>query len=296
MSRGTTVKVRFHAPPPALRACFTSFYVVDMARPGGGEVEDQLHPEWANLRLFAAPLARAEIAGKPPVNHVRAVFSGPTSTCVRFAMGSTRLWGIGFLPLGWAQFIAGDAADFADGLFELDQPPFSAFASLAQTLFGPEPDEAAELQRLSDWFLARQTAVPDEERISALHAALVDPDVASVADLVGATGIARHTIERLCRRTFGFAPSLLLRRQRFMRSLSQFMLDPSLNWIGAIDGHYHDQSQFVRDFRRFMGTTPRQYAATPHPVLSAVMRARQEAAGAAVQALHLPLLPTPMPG
>jgi hypothetical protein len=66
-----------------------------------------------------------------------------------------------------------------------------------------------------------------------------------------------------------------------MRSLSQYMLDPELKWIGAIDGHYHDQAQFVRDFRRFMGMTPRAYVAHPRPVLSAVMRARFEAAGAA---------------
>jgi len=103
-----------------------------------------------------------------------------------------------------------------------------------------------------------------------------------------AAGLPAHTLERLCRRHFGFAPSLLLRRQRFMRSLAQYMIDPSLKWIGAIDGHYHDQAQFVRDFHRFMGMSPREYAARPHPVLSAVMRARQAAAGAAVQALHKP--------
>jgi len=95
-------------------------------------------------------------------------------------------------------------------------------------------------------------------------------------------------LERLCRRHFGFPPSLLLRRQRFMRSLSQYMLDPELTWIGAIDSHYHDQAQFVRDFHRFMGMSPRTYAALPHPVLAGVMRARMVAAGAPVQALHVP--------
>jgi AraC-like DNA-binding protein len=102
-------------------------------------------------------------------------------------------------------------------------------------------------------------------------------------------GTAPYTLERVCRRHFGFAPQMLLRRQRFMRSLSQFMLDPSLKWIGALDSHYHDQAQFVRDFHRFMGMNPRDYAALPHPILGEIMRARHEAAGAAVQALHVPL-------
>ncbi|OYZ44726.1 MAG: hypothetical protein B7Y31_02385, partial [Novosphingobium sp. 16-62-11] len=82
---------------------------------------------------------------------------------------------------------------------------------------------------------------------------------------------------------------LLLRRQRFMRSLVQYMLDPTLHWIGAIDSHYHDQAQFVRDFHRFMGMSPREYAATPKPILQEVMRARQEFLGSAVQALHAPV-------
>jgi hypothetical protein len=73
-----------------------------------------------------------------------------------------------------------------------------------------------------------------------------------------------------------------------MRSLAQYMLDPSLRWIGAIDAHYHDQAQFVRDFHRFMGMSPSEYAARPHPILDAVMHARAAAAGAAVQALHPP--------
>ena len=110
-----------------------------------------------------------------------------------------------------------------------------------------------------------------------------------MAELSERAGIPAYTLERLCRRHFGFAPQLLLRRQRFMRSLAQFMLDPSLKWIGAMDGHYHDQAQFARDFHRFMGMGPREYSSRPHPILAEVMRARFEEAGAAVQALHPPL-------
>ena len=81
----------------------------------------------------------------------------------------------------------------------------------------------------------------------------------SVTQLVEQVGTSQRTVERLCHRHFGFSPKLLLRRQRLMRSLAQFMLDPSLKWIGAMDGQYHDQAQFVRDFKQFMGMSPRQY-------------------------------------
>ena len=60
-----------------------------------------------------------------------------------------------------------------------------------------------------------------------------------------------------------------VRRQRFLRSLSQYMLDPSLRWLGTLDWQYHDQSHFVRDFRRFMGMSPSAYAKLDKPLLTA---------------------------
>ncbi|MCW1383065.1 helix-turn-helix domain-containing protein [Novosphingobium sp. KCTC 2891] len=290
MTGEVSVRVRFHQPPAALRPYFTTFYITEITVPSGGAVLDYLHPEWANLRIFQGSLPDSDIGGHDPLCGAPATFTGPTSTSVRFSIGTTRIWGIGFLPLGWARFVDAPAHVYADRLMDpLEERIFAPFRPLIENVFGECPDKSAELARIADYFTDCPSAeVPDEARISACHTALIDPEIASVADLAVATGLPPHTLERLCRRHFGFPPSLLLRRQRFMRSLSQYMLDPSLKWIGAIDGHYHDQAQFVRDFHRFMGMSPSHYAALRHPVLSAVMRARQEAAGAAVQALHPP--------
>ncbi|HUQ14403.1 MAG TPA: helix-turn-helix domain-containing protein [Novosphingobium sp.] len=294
MSDGCTVNVRFHPPPATLARYFTSFYETEVIVEDGGRVTDWLHPEWAGLRFIAGDIPDAELPGKPPVSHASFIAHGPTSTCIRFTAGSVRMWGVGLLPLGWAKFVGAPAAGLADVLIDgHDHPAFADFVGLADGLFGGRRDSAAELARIEAHFLARKhRKLTDEDRIVACHAALVDADVANVAEMAEHAGIAPYTLERVCRRHFGFPPQLLLRRQRFMRSLAQFMLDPSLKWIGALDSHYHDQAQFVRDFHRFMGMNPRDYAAKPHPILGAVMRARHEAAGAAVQALHLP---TPRP-
>lgn len=139
------------------------------------------------------------------------------------------------------------------------------------------------------FFAAFPQIDPEEEaRILAIHSALVDPLIVSVADLVERAGIGQRTLERTCMRHFGFPPKLLLRRQRFMRSLAQFMLDRSRKWIGSIDEQYHDQAQFVRDFRDFMGMSPREYAALPHPVLEKFMHERARVHGAAAQTLDKP--------
>ena len=290
MSDDCQVSVRFHQPPEALRAYFTTFYSTDLAVPDGGRVVDYLHPEWAGLRFITGALPAAEIAGRPPLPPTAFIAHGPTTTTIRFTTGSLRMWGVGLLPLGWAKFVGTPANELADVLVDgHDHPAFAEYAPLADTLFGEEADPAAELARIAAFFAARlNRKLSDENRIVACHAALVDPDVATVADMAERTRLPAYTLERLCRRHFGFAPQLLLRRQRFMRSLAQFMLDPSLKWIGALDDHYHDQAQFVRDFHRFMGMGPREYANAPHPIIGAVMHARFEEAGAAVQALHVP--------
>lgn len=290
MSPECEVHVRFCPPPAELRRYFTTFYLVESTVADGGVISDYLLPEWANLRFYdgsspeAETLSGAHIAGTPfPV-------TGPSSQAVRFTMGTTRTWGIGLLPLGWAKFVAAPAVDYADVLRDgFADPAFAAFRGLAETLFGDAPDAEAELARITQHFRARADApVPEEQRIVAIHAALIDPEIATVAHLVERAGIGQRTVERICRRAFGFPPKLLLRRQRFMRSLSKFMLDPSLKWIGAMDSHYHDQAQFVRDCRQFLGMTPSQYGALPKPLIGAVMRERTRMAGEAVQTLDSP--------
>ena len=296
MSQHEPISVRFNAPPEDLRKFFTTFYLTEFDPPEGKTIEDSLHPEWAGLRLFDGPGPESWMAREPPV---KAQFSvtGPTSRAVHFRLGKTRFWGIGLLPLGWAQFAAGSAADCAnlvgDGLVE---PAFAPFRELWDRLYQGQPNELAELARIVAFFRARATPMHrDAARIGAIHAALVDPEIGTVADLIDHVGAGLRTVERLCLRVFGFPPKLLLRRQRIMRSIAQFMLDPSLKWIGSIDSHYHDQAQFVRDFKEFMGVTPRDYAAQPHPVLLTFMRERERIAGVAVQTLDSPHGTQPAP-
>jgi AraC-like DNA-binding protein len=220
--------------------------------------------------------------------------TGPTSRAIRFRMGTGRSWGIGLMPLGWARLFAAAASDYADRFVDgTADPHFAAFVPLAEALAASNGDYAAELALIETHMQQIFAACPPRDpaqdpAILALNAALVDPEVVAVADLAERLGMTVRTLERLSRRAFGFPPKLLVRRQRFLRSLSRFMLDPSLRWIGSIDSHYHDQSHFVRDFRRFMGMSPRAYARAPKPLLAAAAQARAAVAGEAVQGLHPP--------
>lgn len=289
---GEAVKVRFFMPSPALAPYITTYYLTEVDIAPDDRIEDWLHPEWANLRFARNDTWEAGIGPEPlrPMPHFTA--TGPTSLAARFRTGPTRIWGIGLLPLGWARLVGQAAINLADRTCDgAATPTYAHFAPLLDTLFVGPPDPAAEARRIDSFLLgllAQRPPTADEVRIKAAHGALVDLDSGTVCEFAEQIGLSARSLERLSLRAFGFSPKLLLRRQRFLRSLAQFMLDPTLSWIKTLDCQYVDQAHFVRDFKRFMTMSPSTYAALEHPVLGAAAQARAAAAGAAVQVLHRP--------
>lgn len=290
MSRRCEVRMRFCQPPAELARYFTTFYVAEISVADGDRVTDFLHPEWGNLRFHSGDFPDAENHQGMRISGTPFAVTGPSAKSTRFTLGKGRVWGVGLLPLGWAKFVGAPAGPLANVVVDGHvHPAFTRFRDLAANLFGPEPDPEAELARITAYFQSRLAEpVAHEQRIQAIHEALVDPAVATVEELVRRAGTSTRTVERICHWAFGFSPKLLLRRQRFMRSLAHYMLDPSAKWTGAMDWHYHDQAQFVREFREFMGMTPGKYAGQDHPIIGAFVQERARLAGAAVQTLDRP--------
>lgn len=282
------VAVGYTLPAPELRA-YISSYSITVVEPEAGIVFDQLYPEWPNVRFSAdgamtAGPSHADLTDCNPSCGI-----GPTSRSTHFSLAPGRYWTVSLLPAGWARFVDIPAEEFADR-WELNGPE-SVFSRLSQLHYlAMEAADDDTATRLFDEHLLAQPDVNrrDEERIMRAHAALLDPSVNTVTALADQTGMTIRSLERLSKTAFGFPPKLLLRRQRFLRSLSHFMLDPSLAWLATLDTQYVDQAHFIRDFKRFMGNTPRKYAAQPHPVLWAAAHARATTAGTAMQVLQAP--------
>lgn len=287
------MEIEFFLPGEEFRPFVTTFYHVRVTGPEDTAVEDWLHPEWANLRFHCGPPAAGAVGGGPLRQVPRAVVTGPTSMATRFRSWPGRSWGIGLLPLGWAKFTGASAANHADRFGDAErEEAFAGLAAVGAGLCGAEGDPAAEkgvIEARLRPLLARPVARAAD--IVAVQQALLDPDIASVAQLSARAGMSARTLERFTPRIFGFPPQILLRRQRFLRSLARFMLDPSLSWIDTLDPGYHDQAHFVRDFKRFMTMGPREYSRLSHPVLRAAAKARAALVGEAVQGLHPPSAP-----
>jgi len=278
-----SIDVRFYRLSEALQPYFTALYATSVACAPDVWVRDNLHPEWAALRFTEgtppiACIGPGDLAPQWPF-----VANGPTSKAIQFGVTRSRVWGLGLQPAGWSKFIGQPANALNDRTVDgSSHEAFALFRPLVELVRGAGGDENRIAQGINDFLMQHvDRPVPYEAQIMACQEALRDPDVANVAELGERLDMNRRSLERLCSRYFGFPPKLLLRRQRFLRSLAQFMLQPVESWSEALDGQYYDQAQFVRDFRSFMGVTPSEYAEAPHPILEKVMAQRMADQGAA---------------
>lgn len=283
-----TVRSDFYAPPKQFEGCFTTFYYVTLDVDDGGAVHDWLQPEWANLRFFAGSCPDAKI-GQSRISGARFTATGPSSLPCEFNLGSASMWGIGFLPLGWARFVEADAFDMANGIWDgAAHPAWAKFDRLSTALCDPEMTCEEQLAAIVEELGALMQSNRDEQKILRVHEALVKGSFLAVGELADACGINIRTLERLCRRYFGFTPKKLMRRQRFTRSLTSYMLHEGTHWTDVMDSDYHDQAQFTREFNEFMTMNPSEYAALEHPILSSFIEARSRIWGSAAQALDTP--------
>jgi AraC-like DNA-binding protein len=277
--------VSFILPDPSLRGMISAYYV---AEPPSGEpaVSDLLHPEWANIRLVLNGVwtigELTSDAGSAPAIY------GPTSraTAIR---GEGAGLGIGLLPKGWATFIAASASAMADRIAPV-ATIMGADAALELAEVRRGADHAERAQRLDAFFLARLT--PQGKASAAIdqaHAVLMRPEIATVEEFAAALGLTLRQVHRLSLRVFGFAPKLLLRRQRFLRTLAILRQNLDRPWADLIDPRYYDQSHLVRDFQRFMGMSPTQYFALPREMLEPAAIARTASVGQPLQGLQPPL-------
>jgi AraC-like DNA-binding protein len=280
---------QFILPAPPLRRYLSSYYFFEIETPDGSTLDDFLHPEWMSARFMLEGDIPAALVPHPPVSVPRASMTGPTSRAVHISCRKARLAGIGLLPLGWQKFVRADASRYANATFDLTRDPiFAPFAAIWREIQGlTDPRAIADIMD-QQMLAALGPESGKETEIELVHLALADPEIMDVAQLAARADLNSQYVERLCRRVFGFPPKRLLRRQRFLRSLAPRLLDPKLKWTDVLDGSYHDQAHFSRDFRDFMGLSPRAYLNTPRPISQAALRARLEALGQPLQVLQGP--------
>jgi AraC-like DNA-binding protein len=275
--------VRFHLPDLALRELITAYMIVESP----GPLADQLHPEWASIRfLLSGSWAVEDLATGEMVPALSPALFGPTDRTRRFSSPGGAMLGVGLTPLGWVRLIGDDASAIANRMVDLNDALGTPGASLARALLA-YGDDSSRVALLDTAFARRATTGGKREALAAqAHGVLVSGSARDVAAFAAQVGLPIARLNRLCLRVFGFTPKRLLRRQRFLRTLGAVRdaLDRPLTEL--IDPSYYDQAHFNRDFKAFMGMTPRAYFNSPRELLRRAAEERMRVVGAPMQGLH----------
>jgi len=282
------IAVQFILPVPELRRFISGYHFYTFSYPPGHVHDDVFYPAWANVRFYASEMNWRIMIGDRVFDPVpQAALFGPTSRSSASASGAGTMIGAGLTPLGWTRLIGADAASHADRIVALaDVLPDAD--KLAADVIGAI-DAVSAAATMNDYFLSRLgSAGPNDARIEAMHRLLVEAPPISVNEAAAAVGMHPRGFLRLALASFGFRPKLLLRRARFLRTLTRLEEQPSANWVDVLDIGYHDQSHFIRDSHEFLGMAPGDFLRLPRPINAASTRLRRAMLGAPAQALHRP--------
>ena len=280
--------VRYERPDPALERMIADYHMFDSEEHAVNRAIEWMLPNSPAIRIILAdrPI-RLALAGARYDPLPTACFFGPTSQAMEIEVSGGLTIGASLTPIGFARLLRTSAAELRDNVLPLEHVmPREQVAVLVERL--RDHDRGRRVKAILDEFFLPLMSRPhrDEPELMRIMAALQGDNLDNLGDIADQLGIPSHRLLRLCQRHFGFPPKTLLMRARLLRSILTLKLNGNRTGYVGIDPAYFDHSHFVRDARRFLGMTPRQFLQLETPYLNASLRARAMVFGVNVAALQ----------
>lgn len=267
--------LRFERPDPRLAGYITNYHVLDSEGPEvQGSVQYML-PSWPAIRIVLAENPIHLTIGNRRYEPLPvASLYGTTTRAMRMTTHGGVTIGAGISPLGWSRFFREPADRFRDRIVPLDTVMDPALVGpLVATLAASDRGPAVKAI-LDDFFLANMRPPSRHEpALRALMRLIQDDRTQDLTSAAERIGINPSRLRRLSTRHFGFPPKTLLIRTRFVRSFLKMHAARDYADYSLIADAYFDASHFLRDARRFLGMTPRQFMAMDTSYLDATLRA-----------------------
>lgn len=249
-----------HAPPPALTGVLRCLWTFEDAGAGGepqrivpdGRCELVVH--------FGDPYREVGCAAPQP----RVVFAGQLTRPLWIeAMGASGVVGARFHPASARAFLgvpmdrATDARLDGRTLWPGPADALSATVSSASSLEG-------RIAAVADFVARHADPGAIDAHIARAVQALHESGGTRPVDQVAAFAtLGRRQLERRFLDVVGISPALLADIFRFRRVFDAIERESTRPWTdAAAAAGYFDQSHLVRDFRRFVGCTPTEFAAS----------------------------------
>lgn len=168
-----------------------------------------------------------------------------------------RLCGVSFSPGGAFAYFGGAVSKFVSGLVDLNQFSWTEQSALHENLANVS-DPVVRLDVLEAALVERAPISTRWDSI-VLQASALLRNGARVHKVAKHFDVSQQTLIHRFRERTGLTPKAFSRIERFQRLLRNQRYGTSWS-AAALDAGYFDQSHMVREFRRFAGLSPSEYA------------------------------------
>lgn len=216
-----------------------------------------------------------EVEGARTVLQPRILFAGQLTRPLWLQAGARScVIGVRFHPAGAHCFLGSPLEAFTDARVGLA----SLWPDDEESLWGEiEAGNAMEnrmeaLEHFVERRIAASGVVEDDVVRQCVAAMEQQAGAVAVDEIADRAGIGRRQLERRFLKAVGVSPGTLADILRFRRVFDAIEHDSARPWTdAAAAAGYYDQSHLVRDFRRFVGCTPTEFAASRPGIATALV-------------------------
>ncbi len=282
MTTGPPLQSRNYAPSPELAPYIARHYVFSVNAPDQFELIDQLLSETAFVRLLLRGDWAAEVVKGIWSSVGPAVIFGPNSRPLKVRVrGGFRVVGLAFCPAGWRALTDVPANHFTDRMLPLADLFGARAREMLEVVSAITSDTAegdaaiiAAVEAIISDIVSGRGWVPGDVAMQKFELIARNDSTAMIRDVAARLDISDRQLERRCLPAFGISPKAVLRRSRFldMAAALRGISNPDEQELAAL--RFYDQPQMIREFRRYVTMTPRQFQQTSTPLLTAGLALR----------------------
>jgi AraC-like DNA-binding protein len=250
-------------PSPRLAAYVRCIWTFEADAQEAGDAPQRIVPDGRpELVLhFGAPFVEAHSSSEEVQS--RAVFAGQITRPLWLRPdGHAGVVGIRFHPAGARRFIGMPLFETTDVRVALGDLWPAQARSLVERML--DAADTSERVAIAEAFVAHRIALHDRAHDTLVTSCAQRIEGSrspfAIDELVRETGVGRRQLERRFRDAIGIPPRLLGGILRFRSVFEALEHGGRAPWTdAALAAGYFDQSHLIRDFRRFVGCTPREF-------------------------------------
>jgi AraC-like DNA-binding protein len=185
---------------------------------------------------------------------------------------------VGFSLRPGATNVLGDVrlTEYLDRIVRPIQPDPTVRSLISRLDPGADDEQLVTVleQWMREWVQTYDCAEPDPITTRFEQVAFTNPNM-PMPEFSELCGVGERTAARIIVRDFGMSPKQVLRRARALDMASFLRGVADADEADELALRYYDQSHLIHEFTELFGMSPRQFAATPQPLMTLGLESRQ---------------------